>query len=84
MMTFSTGQSLTLSPPPVQYADFVLFQRQRVTGEVLESLLSYWKTSLVRVIPMLELPTDRPRPSVQTFRGARASHRIINFDHGIA
>jgi amino acid adenylation domain-containing protein len=69
--TFSNGQSLTLPPPPVQYADFALFQRQWVNGGVLESLLSYWKNQLGGVVPMLELPTDRPRPSVQTFRGAR-------------
>jgi amino acid adenylation domain-containing protein len=69
--TFSNGQSLTLPPPPVQYADFVLFQRQWVKGEVLESQLSYWKNQLGAIIPMLGLPTDRPRSSVQTFRGAR-------------
>ena len=69
--TFSNGQSLTLPPLPIQYADFVLFQRQWVNGEVLESLLSYWKNQLGGVVPMLELPTDRSRPSVQTFRGAR-------------
>ena len=69
--TLSNGQTLTLPPLPVQYADFVLFQRQWVKGEVLESQLSYWKNQLGTFIPMLELPTDRPRPSVQTFRGAR-------------
>ena len=69
--TFSNGQSLTLSPLPIQYADFVLFQRQWVNGEVLESLLSYWRNQLGGVVQMLELPTDRPRPLVQTFRGAR-------------
>jgi amino acid adenylation domain-containing protein len=68
---FSNGQSLTLPPPSVQYADFVLFQRQWVSGEVLESQLSYWKNQLGAIIPVLELPSDRPRPSVQTFRGAR-------------
>ena len=69
--TFSDGQSLTLPPPPVQYADFALFQRQWVKGDVLESQLSYWKNQLGTMIPILELATDRPRPSVQTFRGAR-------------
>ena len=69
--TLSNGQTLTLPTLPVQYADFVLFQRQWVKGEVLESQLSYWKNQLGTFIPMLELPTDRPRSSVQTFRGAR-------------
>ena len=67
---FSNGQSLTLPAPPVQYADFALFQRQWVKGDVLESQLSYWKNQLGTMIPILELATDR-RPSVQTFRGAR-------------
>ncbi len=74
--TFSNGQSLTLPPLPIQYADFVLFQRQWVNGEVLESLLSYWKNQLGGVVPMLELSTDRPRPSVQTFRGARQAIKL--------
>ncbi len=69
--TFANGQSLTLSPPPVQYADFVLFQRQWLKGEVLEAQLFYWQNRLGAIIPMLEFPTDRPRSSVQTFRGAR-------------
>jgi amino acid adenylation domain-containing protein len=69
--TFFNGQSLTLPPLPVQYADFVLFQHQWLKGEVLEAQLFYWKNRLGAIIPMLELPTDRPRSSVQTFRGAR-------------
>jgi amino acid adenylation domain-containing protein len=69
--TLSNGQSLTLPSPPVQYADYVLFQRQWVNGEALGSQLCYWKNQLDAIIPVLELPTDRPRPSVQTFRGAR-------------
>jgi len=69
--TLSNGQSLTLPSPPVQYADYVLFQRGSVKGEALESQLSYWKNQLGALIPLLELPTDRSRPLVQTFRGAR-------------
>src|SRR5262245_6008160 len=69
--TLSNGQSLTIPSPPVQYADYVLFQRQLVNGETLDSQLSYWKDQLHDIIPVLELPTDQPRPSVQTFRGAR-------------
>jgi hypothetical protein len=69
--TLSNGQSLTLPSPPVQYADYVLFQRQWANGDKLESQLSYWKYQLGTGTPVLELLTDRPRPSVQTFRGAR-------------
>jgi acyl-CoA synthetase (AMP-forming)/AMP-acid ligase II/acyl carrier protein len=55
---------------PVQYADYAHWQRQWLQGEVLQTQLSYWKRQLAGV-PVLDLPTDRPRPPVQTFRGAR-------------
>ncbi|BAY05184.1 amino acid adenylation domain-containing protein [Anabaena cylindrica PCC 7122] len=55
---------------PIQYADFTLWQRQWLTGEVLESQLNYWKRQLGGTLPVLELPTDRPRPQVQTYAGA--------------
>src|SRR5437867_6629740 len=75
-VTFSNGQSLTLPPPPVQYADFALLQRQWVKGDVLESQLSYWKNQLGTMIPILELVTDRSRPSVQKFWGAREAMEL--------
>ncbi|MCP4662121.1 MAG: amino acid adenylation domain-containing protein, partial [bacterium] len=53
---------------PLQYADFAHWQGQWLTGEVLEAELDYWRRQLAGV-PRLELPTDRPRPTVQTFRG---------------
>jgi amino acid adenylation domain-containing protein/FkbM family methyltransferase len=56
---------------PIQYADFAYWQRQWMQGEVLESELSYWKQKLDGAPPVLELPTDRPRPPVMAFRGAR-------------
>jgi alpha-ketoglutarate-dependent taurine dioxygenase len=54
----------------VQYADFAHWQREWLTGEVLDNQITYWKTQLGQ-IANLELPTDRPRPPVQSFRGAR-------------
>lgn len=55
---------------PVQYVDFAHWQRQWLTGEVLQTQLNYWKHQLAGNPPMLELPTDRPRPPIQTFRGS--------------
>jgi amino acid adenylation domain-containing protein len=55
---------------PVQYADFAVWQRRLLSGPVLDGLLSWWKDQLAGLPPLLELPTDRPRPAVQTFRGA--------------
>ncbi|AKT41191.1 non-ribosomal peptide synthetase [Chondromyces crocatus] len=54
---------------PIQYADFTLWQRERLQGDLLEAQLAYWQRQLDG-LDALELPTDRPRPSVQTFQGA--------------
>lgn len=70
---FSTGESLSLPELPIQYADFAVWQRQWLQGEVLETQLNYWQQQLKHAPPLLELPTDRPRPPVQTFRGANQS-----------
>ncbi|NOK21667.1 non-ribosomal peptide synthetase, partial [Corallococcus carmarthensis] len=67
---FSAGREPTLAPLPVQYADFALWQRQWLQGETLESQLNYWKRQLAGAPSALELPTDRPRPPVQSRRGA--------------
>jgi amino acid adenylation domain-containing protein/non-ribosomal peptide synthase protein (TIGR01720 family) len=53
----------------IQYADYALWQRQWLQGDVLEAQLDYWQRQLAD-IPVLALPSDRPRPAVQTFRGA--------------
>src|SRR5262245_41478092 len=66
-----TGQPVSLPVLPVQYADFAVWQRQWLQDEVLEAQLVYCKQALGNSLPVLELPTDRPRPPVQTFQGAR-------------
>jgi amino acid adenylation domain-containing protein len=55
---------------PIQYADFALAQRERVSGPHLEELLAYWTEQLAGVPERLDLPADRPRPAMQSFRGA--------------
>ncbi len=70
---FSNGKSSQLPELPVQYADFAEWQRQWLQGPVLDEQLAYWKMQLEDAPRMLSLPTDRPRPAVQTFRGARHS-----------
>ncbi|MBJ6766241.1 non-ribosomal peptide synthetase, partial [Myxococcaceae bacterium JPH2] len=55
---------------PVQYADYAVWQRGWLQGSTLESQLDYWKHQLAGAPRALELLTDRPRPAVQTFRGA--------------
>lgn len=65
------GKPLQLLELPIQYADFAVWQQQWLTGKVLEAQISYWKKQLGGNLPVLELPTDRLRPTVQTFQGAR-------------
>jgi amino acid adenylation domain-containing protein len=68
---FSAAQPSPLPELPIQYADFTLWQRQWLQGEVLDQLLSYWKRQLAGATSLLCLPADRPRPAVQTYRGAQ-------------
>jgi amino acid adenylation domain-containing protein len=55
---------------PVRYSDFVAWQRRWLSGEVLDAQIAWWKQELAGASTLLELPTDRPRPPVQSFRGA--------------
>jgi amino acid adenylation domain-containing protein len=59
----------------IQYADFACWQRSWLSGEILEKEVGYWRERLAGAPPLLELPTDRPRPPVQSFRGA--SRRLM-------
>jgi len=70
---FSTRNPPSLPELPIQYADFACWQRQRLRGEVLERQLAYWKQQLGDSSSVLDLPADRPRPPIRTFRGARQS-----------
>ncbi|TCP57969.1 amino acid adenylation domain-containing protein [Tumebacillus sp. BK434] len=67
---FAAGHASPLPELSIQYADYALWQRQHLTGAVLDEQLSYWKQVFAGDLPLLELPTDRPRPPVQTYRGA--------------
>jgi amino acid adenylation domain-containing protein/non-ribosomal peptide synthase protein (TIGR01720 family) len=66
---FLAGRSSPLPPLPIQYADYAQWQRERLNGEFLKGQLAYWRQQLAGD-SALELPTDYPRPKVQTFRGA--------------
>jgi amino acid adenylation domain-containing protein len=68
---YTEGRESALEELPVQYGDYARWQRELLQGEVLEEQLKYWREQLSGAPPVLELPTDRPRPSTQTFRGAR-------------
>jgi amino acid adenylation domain-containing protein len=67
--TLVAGEHLSLPELPIQYADFAAWQLQWFSGPVYESQLEYWSKQLAGIQPVLELPTDRPRPPIQVFRG---------------
>ena len=67
---FNAGEEPRLPELPIQYADFAVWQRQWLQGEVLEAHLNYWREQLAGAAPTINLPTDHPRPAVEGFRGA--------------
>jgi amino acid adenylation domain-containing protein len=72
---FSNGQPSPLRELPIQYADYAVWQRQWLRGEILESQLSYWRKQL-QDIQTLQLPADGPRGALQSSRGARQYFKL--------
>src|ERR1700754_536948 len=68
---FSTGRAVTLPELTVQYADYSVWQREWARGVEFGEQLAYWKQQLADAPAVFELPSDRPRPAVQSFAGAR-------------
>jgi amino acid adenylation domain-containing protein len=73
---FSENRSSPLAELPVQYADYAAWQREYLQGEMFAEQLSYWKEQLSGAPVLLQLPTDRPRPPVQSYKGAAESFRL--------
>lgn len=68
---FAAGHPTSLPDLPIQYGDFAVWQRDHLQGERLDQQLSYWKQQLAGAPPVLELPSDHPRPPVSTFHGSK-------------
>ena len=75
-LAFANGQPPGLPELPVQYADFAEWQRRWLRGQVLVEQIEYWKQQLAGAPRLLELPTDHPRPAVESYRGASTSQLI--------
>ncbi|HSF38933.1 MAG TPA: condensation domain-containing protein, partial [Thermoanaerobaculia bacterium] len=73
---FAARRPSPLPALPVQYADFSVWQRSWLHGEVLEQEIDFWRRQLAGLPPLLTLPTDRPRPAVQSYRGAARPVRL--------
>jgi Condensation domain len=74
------GRAPNLPALPIQYADYAVWQRERLRGELLEELRSYWAQTLEGAPELLRLPTDRPRPVVQQHEG---SHQRFTLERGL-
>lgn len=70
------GVAAVLPPSELQYTDYVFWEADAVSGPAGERMWEYWKQQLAGELPVLNLPTDRPRPSAQTFRGASQTNRL--------
>ncbi|MBV9494203.1 MAG: amino acid adenylation domain-containing protein [Acidobacteria bacterium] len=66
---YQQGKPSPLTELPIQYADFALWQREWLQGDVLKGQLDYWTERLAGNLPILEIPADRPRPAKQSYRG---------------
>ena len=79
----ATHRPITLPALPIQYADYALWQREWLQGSVLQTQLDYWKQQLAAP-PVLELPTDHPRPAIQRSHGALRTMLIpAEIQHGL-
>src|SRR5215217_5124193 len=73
---YTAGREVDLPTLPIQYADFATWQRQWLKGDVLDEQFAYWRQQLGGTLPILELPTDRPRPALQTYNGTSLSFSL--------
>ncbi len=69
---FSQGAPSPLPELPLQYVDYSVWQRRWLQGEALDRELAYWRAALAGAPPVIDLPTDRPRPALRIGRGARS------------
>ncbi len=73
---FASGAESPLAELPIQYADYATWQRDWLQGEVLDEQLGYWRKQLGGELTALELPTDKLRPAVQTYKGASQTFQL--------
>ena len=73
---FTTDAASPLPEPQLQYPDFAAWQRKTLAGDRLAGELLWWKRQLTPLPPALELPADRARPPMQTFRGG-GEHIVV-------
>lgn len=75
---YQAGKSLDLKPLPIQYKDYAAWQNEVLDSSQMKSQETYWLDQFQGPIPMLALPTDRPRPIHKTYNGAAYAHKLSN------
>jgi len=78
---YNHGLPSSLTPIKIQYADFAVWQRNWLQGEILSNQLNYWRDQLANAPAFLPLPTDRPRPATQSFMG---SHQEFSLSQSLS
>jgi len=73
---YTNGKPIALPEITIQYADYAAWQKEWLHGEALEQEVTFWKGHLVGAPALLEIPTDRPRPPVQSYQGARLNFTL--------
>ena len=76
--TYEEGKPSPLPPLAIQYADYAVWQRNWMQGEVLEQHLKYWKKQLAGAPTTFEVPADRIRPPIQTYRGTTRRVKVFS------
>jgi amino acid adenylation domain-containing protein len=71
-----SGNPILLPPLDTQYSDYVFRQKERLSGPIGEKLWAFWKQQMAGELPILALPTDRPRPPRQTYAGATHAFKL--------
>lgn len=72
--SYVTGESHALPPLRIQYKDYAAWQQEQLRGEKLKEHQNYWLSKFEHSVPVLELPTDYPRPAIKTYRGTSLNH----------
>ncbi len=73
---YASGGTVSLPELPIRYTDFAAWQKERQLEGPLCQQMDYWRQQLSGEVPVLQLPTDRPRPAVQNYRGAMQAFRL--------
>jgi amino acid adenylation domain-containing protein len=76
--SLQNGEEISFDNMGIQFADYAAWQNLYLESDVYKSQLNYWKEQLNGIPPLLELPLDKPRPSIQTFNGSKVSFTLEN------